>query len=216
MGSSTRKIRISVVDRFRSIAGWALSTRTQAKLWGAVMVALAVTWSTYWLGPKPSTRVESTAVSAVPQAGGVSDERIAAGNEAETDLAASRIRFPDWQQLIKAPADDATRRTLVENFRGETVTWVGYFDEVNEIPSEYGGSETGRFILSMYESETVRVSEALGRAPALCMLSESARREIASLKPGQQVVIKGTLAAPETLHGTLLGTRLYNCEILRR
>jgi hypothetical protein len=213
---STSKIRISVVDQFRSLAGWALSTRTQAKLWSAVMVALAVTWSTYWLGPRPSTRGDSTAISPVPVGNGVSGQPVAAGNEAETGLAASRIRFPDWQQLIKAPADDATRRSLVENFRGETVTWEGYFDEVNEISSERGGSESGRFILTMYESEAVRLSAALGRAPALCLLSEAARSEISSLKPGQRVIVRGTLAAPETLHGTLLGTRLYNCEILLR
>jgi hypothetical protein len=213
---STWKIRTLIGDKVRSVTGWAFSAKTQTKLWGAVLIALAVAWATYWLGPDSSTHGDSPSVSVTIQAGPQTGTQTAADKGDETLVAASRIRFHDWQQLIKTPADDATRRSLVENFRGETVTWEGYFDGVHEIDPAHGGTETSRFLLAMYESEAVRSSTALGRAPALCMLSESARGQVAELKPGQRVVIKGTLAAPETLHGSLLGTRLYNCEILLR
>jgi hypothetical protein len=211
---STKRMQVSWLDQVRSLIGWAFSAKTQAKIWGAVLIALAVAWSTYLFGPSPTTRVESTAT--ILPSPSVSGEQVVIQDKIATSLATSRIRFPDWQQLIKTPADDATRRSLVENFRGETVTWEGYYDEFHEIDAVYGGSETNRFLLSMYDSEQSRTSTALGRAPALCGLPESAREQVADLKPGQRVIIKGPLAAPETLHGTLIGTRLYNCEILVR
>lgn len=213
---STKKIRVSLLDRVRFIISWALSARTQTKVWGAVLIALAVAWSTYLLGPRPSTGGNAALLSTTLPASLATSELTAADSGVTASLAASRIRFPDWQQLIKTPKDDVTRQSLVENYRGETVTWEGYFDEVNEVSATKGGSESQRFILAMYESESVRNSKDLGRAPALCWLSESARNHVADLKPGQKLIIKGTLAAPETVHGTLLGTRVYNCEILRR
>lgn len=213
---STRSTRGSWFEHVRDVANWVLSSKIQTKIWGAVLIALAVAWSTYWLGPRTSIQVETPLHWSVFQADPPNVHRVAPDEAIATRLAASRIRFPDWQQLIKTSADDANRRSLVENYRGETVTWEGYFDEVQELSAPFGGSETGRFLLSMYESEAVRTSTILGRAPALCVLSESARNQVADLKPGQRVVIQGTLAAPETMHGNLLGTRLYNCEILLR
>ncbi len=210
---SSKSFQSSDLLKFaRATGGWAISARTQTKLWGAVFIALAVAWSTYLLGPDNSRRNDSEKVPVANSSTEVQTPKTNASNE----LAASRIRFADWQRLIKTPGDDATRRSLVENYRGETVTWEGYLDQINEISPENGGSENQRFLLCMYESESVRQSNELGRAPALCALAESFRDQVATLRPGQRVIVKGTLAAPETLHGSLIGTRLYNCELQLR
>jgi hypothetical protein len=210
---SSKSFQLADLLKFaKATGGWAISARTQTKIWGAVFIALAVAWSTYLLGPDNSRRNDSEKVLATTP----STESQTPKTNLSTELAVSRIRFADWQRLIKTPGDDTTRRSLVENYRGETVTWEGYLDQVNEIKPENGGSEHQRFLLCMYESESVRQSDDLGRAPALCALPESFRDQVATLRPGQRVIIKGTLAAPETLHGTLIGTRLYNCELKLR
>lgn len=212
-------------ESFKNACRWLISPKTQIKIWGAVIVALAVAWFTHWFGPRKQT------VHGVPM---LNDLAVVKALSADDDnpttdsvsskpsldisklIAASRIRFTDWQQLIKASQDSESRRRLVENYRGETVVWEGVFDGISRIAAENGGTPAQQYLLVMYEAESVRTSSNLGRAPALCMLPEAAGAVLSDLEPGQKIVVQGTLAAPETLHGTLLGTRLYNCEVLLR
>lgn len=195
--------------RLGRLAAWLCSPRTQTKIWGAVLVALTVAWFTHWFGPSKRSDLASLTLP-------VKSAELPDRKPEVPPSASSRIQFSDWQQLVKATRDAESRRLLAENYRGETVVWEGVLDAVNTVPSSAGASANQKFLLVMYESESVRASDALGRAPALCLLPETAASDLENLHPGQRITVRGTLAAPETLHGTLLGTRLYNCEILRR
>jgi hypothetical protein len=204
-----------MIEKIKRLAKWLISAKTQAKVWSAVIVALAVAWATYLLGPRGTPKATENNPLAQDQEVAV-DEMALRREKLSAQLATSRIRFADWQRLVKSTTNASDRKALVENYRGEMVTWEGVFDRLSEISPENGGNPNQRYLLVMYESETVRTGTELSRAPALCVLSESAGSELQELSPGKQVVVQGTLAAPETLHGTQLGTRLYNCEVVWR
>lgn len=197
---------------------WLLSWKTHSSLLTGILVAVAGAWFAHWMGPgspqqpvNPQVRrtiAEDDQAITMPAP---SAEEIAAQMVAE-----SRISFADWQQLVKAVLPEDKRKKIFENYRGEQVRWRGVVNQVNRVPEQYGGSANKRFALVLYEDQDVRDSQQLGRAPAICMFPDSESEELDQVVAGQKVVVQGTLAAPETLHGTLLGTRLYNCKLLLR
>jgi hypothetical protein len=194
-----------MLERFKRICKWLTCAKLQSKIWTAVVVALAVGWCTFWLGPKSRVTSNSDAVTT-------------RAPEREPDirqlLQESRISFADWQQLVKKSGSSAARKDLVDNYIGERVTWQGVVDSVSMISAENGGNPNQRYLLAMYEDVETAGSKSLGRAPALCLFADGYKDRLARLEAGQMVIVRGTLAASETLHGTLLGTRLYRCELL--
>jgi hypothetical protein len=129
-------------------------------------------------------------------------------------LAASRVSFSDWQALVKQAFDVDQRKAVFERYRGARVTWQGYVDQVNRVSPETGSSSSAQFILVMYEDLETLNSRALGRAPALCLFDRNAEQDLNQLRQGERIVVQGTFAAA-TLHGQLLGTRLYDCKLLQ-
>jgi hypothetical protein len=194
-----------MLERCKRICKWLTSPKLQSKIWTAVVVALAVGWCTFWIGPKSIATNNMDAVTT-------------RGPEEETTirqlLQESRISFADWQQLVKTSGSSAARKGLVENYVGERVTWQGVFDSVSTISAENGGNPNQRCLLVMYEDVETAGSNNLGRAPALCLFADEYKERLARLKAGQTIIVQGTLAASETLHGTSLGTRLYRCKLL--
>ena len=64
----------------------------------------------------------------------------------------------------------------------------------------------------MYEDRSTLESSRLGRAPALCIFSSDTDEQLKQLSRGDRIIIEGTLAA-SSLHGELLGTKLYQCKL---
>jgi hypothetical protein len=172
-----------------------------------VAVAIAGAWGVRWLGPSPNP-----SPLVVPGPGG-SGTTAGGPQEIEELLKESRISFADWQALVKQTVGLDQRRQIFERYRGARVTWRGYFDMVNPIRAEYDASRAGDFLLVMYESRQTLESQALGRAPALCIFPGESSDGLQELQRGAEIVVQGTFAA-ERLHGELLGTRLYDCRLI--
>ena len=187
------------------------SRGTQTTLLTGVAAVVIGAWATHFLGPRsqpdpppnPSPLPHPSPIVVDP-----------AVDEIERQLASSRISFADWQALVKEGLDREQRKRVFERYRGERVTWQGYVGSVNHIKPEYGASTSAQFLVAIYENKPTLNSKMLGRAPALCIFPMEADEQLDELQQGQRVVIQGTFADP-TLHGELLGTRLYNCKILR-
>ena len=203
-------------DRIRQIWKWGLSWKTQSTLLSGILVAVLGAWFTYWIGPKPPTPAEFVPVHTEQPISEVPAETPTRQEQVAKLLRESRISFADWQQIVKAVLPEEKRKQIFENYRGERVTWQGVVEQINEIPRDNGGNPASRYIMVMYEDQETQQTHQLGRAPALCLFPANSQEELQQISPGQEIIVQGTLAAPETLHGTLLGTRLYNCAVLLR
>jgi hypothetical protein len=199
--------------RVQHLWKWLFSWKMQSTLWSGILVAVLGAWFTHWIGPG------SSPVQFVPIPVEKQSPDVKPSLDHQTDVAKlvqeSRISFADWQQLVKAVLPEEKRMQILENYRGERVSWQGVVDQINEIPRENGGNATNRYLMVMYEDRQTKVATELGRAPALCIFPANSQDDLQQISPGQEITLQGTLAAPETLHGTLLGTRLYNCKLLR-
>lgn len=165
-----------------------------------VAVVVIGAWATHYLGPR-------SGLDPPPQPDDPSDD-------IEQQLASSRITFTDWQALVKEALTPEQRKRIFERYRGARITWQGYVGAVNRIKPEYGASTSAQFIVAMYEDKPTLNSGMIGRAPALCIFPTEAEEEMDDLQSGQRVVIQGTFA-DQVLHGQRLGTRLYDCKVLR-
>ena len=186
----------------------AIRRRWARKTVAAVSTGVAATiigaWGTYLVGPRQEAAPLSVSAASVEP---THEPTI------EVRLATSRISFADWQALVKQALTLEQRQAIFERYRGERVTWQGYVDQVNRVTPENGGTSASQFILVLYEDRETLASKSLGRAPALCLFPRDAADDLNALERGQQIVLEGTFAA-NTLHGQLLGTRLYKCEII--
>lgn len=195
---------MSEKKRWTSKAFAAVATGAAAAVIGA--------WGTHFIGP----RQQPVSLSVVAESGtpiNESDSKSANEPTAETLLAQSRISFVDWQALVKQSLTAEQRQAIFERYRGERVTWEGYVDQMNRISPDNGGTSSSQFILAIYEDQETLASRSLGRAPALCLFPREAADALGALKRGQRVIVQGTFAAT-TLHGQLLGTRLYHCQLV--
>ena len=202
--------------QLQQIWKWLLSWKTQSKLMSGILVAVLSAWFTHWMGPKQPTASDFVPLYRAQTVGQASEEKPTRAAEVAKLLRETRISFADWQQMVKAVLPEEKRKQIFENYRGERVTWRGVVEQINEIPRDKGGTPAARYIMVMYEDQETRQANQLGRAPALCLFPDNSQEALQQISPGQEIIVQGTLAAPQTLHGTLLGTRLYNCEVLLR
>lgn len=127
----------------------------------------------------------------------------------------SPISLQRWQemtvQLNSAPGE--VRERIFDDYRGETVVWVGYFDQFRSHTKSPGSSQTA-ISLIMYDSVmSLESKQPLGTPFVRCFFSQSQLPAIEKLRRGQRVVVRGTLANP-TLLGSMLATDLNVCELL--
>ena len=114
-------------------------------------------------------------------------------------------------QLNRAPTE--VRERLFDDYRGERVVWVGYFDRANDHSSN-DAAPNNAVSLIMYDSkESLNSEQLLGPPFVRCFFTSRQLSAISKLRRGQRIAVRGTLANP-TLMGTVLATDLSKCELL--
>lgn len=151
---------------------------------------------------KPSEPIQTTSVSNSRPSSNV--------RQLLTD---SPIGLGDWLAMVfeTYPTLDDRKRAF-RDYIGTQVTWEGYFEQYNRsIHDPSPGNTYFLKLLSRHPYTTPNL--LLGRPFVRCWFSAAAKNQLDVLKPGQRIVIRGTLANAEPL-GTLLCTDLNQCEII--
>jgi len=152
---------------------------------------------------QPAPMLPQAAVTPIPGAASAADANRAPLAPVYT------LNFQAFQRATR-PLDlsDARRAQIVAQVQGRQVVWKGVVGEV--VPQENPQPDSA-YCLVLHEDES-SVNQVLGSAAARCFFPATAREQVESLQPGDEVTIMGTF---DQNYGAL-GSRVVNCSLLRR
>jgi hypothetical protein len=119
------------------------------------------------------------------------------------------LNFQAFQRATR-PLDlsDDHRAGIVAQVQGRQVIWKGVVGEV--VPQD-DPQPASAYCVVLHEDE-ISTHQALAAASAKCFFPASAKEQLQSLRPGDEVTITGTFDQ----HYGALGSRVVNCSLLRR
>lgn len=166
----------------------------------AVVAGLFGMWAT---SSQPTAPVRQAAVTPLPGSAPNYDANPAPLPPAYT------LNFQAFQRATR-PLDpsDARRGEIVAQVQGRQVIWKGVVGEV--VPQENPQPDSAYCIVLHEDGSSTH--QVLGAASAKCFFPATAKEQIESLRPGDEVTVTGTF---EENYGAL-GSRVVKCSLLRR
>lgn len=179
---------------------------------GLAMLAAMLTGGLQWLtrpapeppAPAPTLAVAPATASEPIRTALLSPEESSPrpAPRAEGDLAP--WSFVDFQTTVKDPAvDPQVRRRILDECVGRYVMWEGYVDAVLPLPP---GADAAWTVLLCEEERLL--SQSVLKQPAICRFDADAAGDVARLRRGQRVTIRG-----ECTDHSPRGTIVLHCRL---